>query len=522
MRPRILVHVVSALVFFIGVAMLPALLLALFDGSEDVAGIGTAMIGTMLAGALGWIVTRRTGRQEVNHREGFAIVSVGWAMVCVAGAMPYLAYAHMSGTCDRMSQVEADAPEEAGAGWEFCDFTNAAFESTSGFTTTGATILTGGLWESPGERGDGLPRGILLWRALSHWLGGMGILLMAVAVLPLLGVGGMQLMRAEVPGPTTDRLAPRVAETARVLWLVYAGITALETVLLALGGMDLFEAICHAFATMATGGFSTQAKSAEGFGSAYVEWVTSAFMFIAGVNFSLHYLAVQGRFRGYWRDTEFRFYAALIIFFSLVIAGTLLVRSDTSGFDSVHDAVRVAVFQVLSLVTTTGFSSTNFETWLDIAPLLGFAIFALMFVGGCAGSTGGGVKVVRLWLLLRQGLAETRNLIHPHAVTPIRLGERVVDRDILRSVTAFYTLYLTSVGMAATALAFFGIDFLTSLTAAAATIGNIGPGLGSVGPADNYHFMPTPALWICNFCMILGRLELYTVLVLFVPDFWRR
>jgi len=516
MRSRVVVHVISALVFFIGVSMLLPLLLALWDRGPDAGGIALATLVTLVAGAVGYTLTRQHAPTQVNHREGFAIVAIGWFVACVFGALPFLGYVHLTGICDRL---DALGPAAAGAGWELCAVTDAIFESSSGFTTTGATILTGGLWESPGVQGAGLPRGILLWRSLTHWLGGMGILVLAVAILPLLGVGGMQILRAEVPGPTTDKLAPRIGATARVLWLVYAGVTVVEVVLLLLGGMNLFEAVCHAFGTMATGGFSTQAKSVEGFASPWVEWVTIVFMFIAGSSFSLHYLALSGRFSAYLRDVEFRFYAAVVGLFTVVICVGLLVAGLSEG---VHHALRTALFQVLTIVTTTGFASADFETWAVAAPILPFLLFALMFVGGSAGSTGGGVKCVRVLLLIRQGYAELRRLVHPHAVFPVRLGARLVERDVLQSVTGFFVLYLAVLGLAATLFALSGQDFVTALTTAAATVGNIGPGLGEIGPADNYHFMTAGAKWLCVVCMLLGRLEVYTLLVLLVPEFWRR
>jgi trk system potassium uptake protein TrkH len=507
--------VVLALVALLGVAMLLPLGFALLDGGPDASGIALAAGISLLIGGIGFSLLRKgVDDAAINHREGFAIVAFGWVAASLFGALPFLLYAHLSGACAVLQPAEGTGPP----GWELCTITDAVFEATSGFTTTGATILTHGLWDGPEPGSDSLPRGILLWRALSHWLGGMGILLLAVAILPLLGVGGMQLMRAEVPGPTADRLAPRVAETARVLWIIYAALTALEAVLLALGGINWFESICHAFATMATGGFSTRALSVEGFHSAYLEWITIAFMFLAGANFSLHYVSLRGRPWAHLRDPEFRFYAGIALLFTGLIGGTLLLHGAGGG----HEALRSGAFQAVSILTTTGFSSTDFEAWDALTPALPFFLILLMFVGGSAGSTGGGVKCARVYLLIRQGLRELQHLIHPHAVLPVRLGKRVVERDVLRSVTGFFVLYVFCMAAAATLLSIMGLDSITAITAAAATLGNIGPGLGGVGPADNYHFLPAAAKWICSFCMLLGRLELYTILVLLVPDFWRR
>ena len=392
----------------------------------------------------------------------------------------------------------------------FPDFASAYFESMSGLTTTGATIL---------PSIEDLPASLLFWRSMTHWLGGMGIILLGVAILPFLGIGGMQLFRAEVPGPSADKLRPRIAETAKSLWFVYLTLTALETVFLMFGGMSLFDAVCHAFATVATGGFSTKNISVEGFHSVYIEMVITFFMFLAGMNFALHFFWMKGKFKPLWKNEELRFYSFVFVVWTVAMGVTLHLAGY---YKSILQALRYTSFQTISLLTSTGFSSCNFELWQGVSTFAITWLVLLMFVGGCAGSTGGGVKCIRVWLLFKVASRELLRLIHPRVVRPIKVDGGAVSEDILFSVVGFVGLYLLCTGICTLALTYFNIDIVTSFTAVVSAVGNIGPGLGKVGPYDNYSFFPALGKWILIFCMLLGRLELYTVLILLVPSFWKR
>ncbi len=534
MKLRLVLRTLGALLCLLGVLMLVPAAMALAFGEEDLL---AHLVAAGVSGVIGVIillsVRRRQRREDPGVRDGFLIVTLGWAVACLAGALPYYFYAQLPHALHAEAIKTAGATPEhtfeppdcsgdkpRGLGSEFCSYTNATFEAVSGFTTTGATVITHGLWTTVRKR-DGLPHGLLFWRSLTHWLGGMGIIVLGIAILPLLGIGGMQLFKAEVPGPTKDKLSPRVTETAKVLWAVYFLLTLGEVLLLLPTGMGLFQATNHAFATLATGGFSTLAASVEGFHSAYVDGVITVFMILAGVNFTLH-IAWMSR-RDPWaifRDEEFRFYLGVIVVLTVGVTVSLLVRGF--GGWSVGTAIRHASFQVASIVTTTGFASTDFELWAGVAPFAAFLILVAMFTGGCAGSTGGGMKAIRLYLLTKAGVRELKQLVHPRAVLPLRYNGRVVGEDILRAVSGFFVLYLVLFMAAAIALSAMGYDFMSSLSASIACVGNIGPGWGAVGAADNYHHFPLAAKWILSFSMLAGRLEIYTVLLLFVPWFWKR
>jgi trk system potassium uptake protein TrkH len=402
--------------------------------------------------------------------------------VCFLGALPYL----FAGT--------------------FSSLVNACFESTSGFTTTGATVV---------QNLEILPKGVLFWRSLTHWLGGMGIILLSMAILPMLGVGGMQLYRAEVPGPVPDRLKPRIRETAKTLWMVYVVISLLEVIFLLIGGMNLFDAICHTFGTMATGGFSTHNASIGHYGSAYIDGVITLFMLAAGANFALHYQLLLGNPRRYLQDREFRFY----LFSILLMTGGVVLLLWGKSYDSGMVSFRYAIFQVTSILTTTGYVTADYEQW----PLaVQYILFALMFFGGCAGSTGGSVKCIRILLLLKQAYKEIYRLIHPHAVSTIKLGKKTVPPDVMESVLGFSLVYLGIFVAASLLMSWLGLDFKSALASVAACIGNVGPGLGVVGPVNTYLPIVPTGKWILIFCMILGRLEIFTLLILFLPQFWKR
>ena len=438
----------------------------------------SSILGGIAGGAL---VCSFIPEKDLGYRDGFAVVVFSWLGLAFLGAVPY----YLSGVMD--------------------SFVDCVFESMSGFTTTGSTILV---------TVEVLPESLLFWRALTHWLGGMGIIVLTLAILPLLGIGGMQLFQAEMPGPTKDRLAPRIQDTARILWSVYVLFTVVEVLLLMAGGVSFFEAVCHAFATLATGGFSTHTSSVGFYNSAYIESVVIIFMFLAGINFSLHYQGLRGRVSAYWRNEEFRFYLFLTLFACGVIIVVNLLYGTYAGF---AETARTAIFQVVSILTTTGFGTADFDQWPPVCKIL---LVSLMFVGGCAGSTGGGIKHVRLLLFFKYARLQLRNLVHPQAVGAIKLGKVKVPREVLISILGFFALYVAFFFLATMAVTALGVDIVTGSTAVVATLNNIGPGLNLVGPAQNYAHLPALAKVVLTFCMLAGRLELYTVAVLLTPDYW--
>lgn len=480
MNPLAVTRVLALLVFATGAAMILPLLVSVGYGEDEWRWFGLCLLVSCgISGFVAWICR---GHSELRTRDGFLIVTLGWLCIGFTGAMPFW--------------LSDQIPS----------FTDAVFESVSGFTTTGASILSDV---------EVLARGPALWRCLIQWLGGMGIVVLSVAILPILGVGGMQLFQAEAPGPSPDRLTPRIKETARLLWGVYCIISCAEFVALLLCGLDWFDALTHTFATMATGGFSPKAASIGHYQSAAVEYVVLFFMFVAGANFSLHYAAMRGRVRSYFRDSEFKVYLSVVVAATLVLIYTNL-RLPGSGTE---ETIRTALFQVISIMTTTGFATADFELW---APAAVFVLLLLMFIGGCAGSTGGGMKNVRLLLLTRHGINELRKMLHPQAVFPIRFNHRAVPPEILTHILGFVLLLLIATIAATFVMTLLGLDLLTAFGSVAATINNIGPGIGDVGPTDHFGHVPEVGKWVLVFCMLLGRLELFTVLVLLTPDFWRR
>jgi trk system potassium uptake protein len=471
--------VIGAIVFFIGLSMAPPLAYALLQEESTWRGLALSMATTMGLGLFLHFAFRRAKAVAISHREGMAIVTLGWVCAGMAGALPFLSH--------------------------FPSAIDALFESFSGFTTTGASILTDI---------ESLPRSILLWRSLTHWLGGMGIIVLSLAILPFLGVGGMQLYKAEVSGPVPDKLRPRIRDTAILLWKVYLLFTVAQTVLLLLGGMDLFDALCHTFGTVATGGFSTKNASVGHFDSAYIDGVITFFMFICGINFALHYQMLRGRPLLLWRDPEFRFFGWLVLVFTMV-AVTFLYRE----YGSLTLAFRYGIFQVVSILTTTGFATADYGLW---APVIQAVLLICMFVGGSAGSTAGGIKCMRIMLLAKQANREIMRLIHPHSVSQLKMGGRIIKPEVLSGILGFFILFMGLFVVSSFLLAAMGVDVLTAFAAVAANIGNIGPGLGGVGPAENYGHLPQAGKVLLSMCMLLGRLEIYTVILLFVPEFWRK
>lgn len=529
MQVRAIVHIVGILMAGLALAMLISTAVSFGYQEEDAFSLLVATIVTFVIGITMFFLSGRpTEKMEVSHRSAFAVVTFGWLAACILGALPYFFYAKLpalwfadapalaagkDATSDNMRK--ADCAKDIGVGREFCSFTNTVFEASSGFTTTGATILEAGLWKSPSSRKGGLPHGLLFWRALTHFLGGMGIIVFGVALLPLLGVGGMQLFKAEVPGPVKDKMAPRVAETARLLWKVYAGLTFIQFILLLGTGQGPFLAICHAFATMATGGFSPLASSIETLQSPATEWIVTVFMLLAGANFGLHFNSIRRRTVVHMRDNEFRFYLVVILVVTIGLALWLFIANGQGA----HDAMRTGAFQTISIMTTTGFSSTDFALWGVGAQML---LLFTFFVGGCAGSTAGGIKCIRVFLMAKLAITELKRLVHPHGVIQTKLAKKVVPVAVVNSVAGFIALYLGVYLLSVVVFALFGYDLITSFTVVGATLGNIGPGLGDVGPAANYNFFENGLKWHQIFLMIIGRLEIYSVLIVLTPEFWKK
>ena len=483
MRIRHLVHVVGLILLALTGALVVTALVALIYGDGD-AGAFALTAGISLAVGAAAVATTDVER-DLTVREGYAVVALAWLAVGAVGALPFLFTGVLS------SPVPA------------------LFESISGFTTTGATVFADI---------EALPHGILFWRNFTQWMGGMGIIVLGLAVLPFLGVGGMQLFQAEVPGPTPSRLQPRITQTAKLLWYVYAGLTAAQAVLWMLGGASAFDAVTHAFTTLSTGGFSPEAESIAAFDSAYLQWVTILFMFLAGVNFALHYRALHSGPRAYWEDAEWRFFGKLLLGAGGLILAAVLAGGHFAG-QGFETSLRHSVFQTVSIVTTTGYVTADYEQWAIGAQVV---LLLLMFVGGMAGSTGGGMKVVRVQVLVKHMFTEMKKSLRPRAVILTRVGRRVLQEDVLLRIVAFLVLYLMVFAVGTMLLSFLGMDLTTAVGAAAATLGNIGPGLGDVGAVDNYGWMGPTAQGLLTFLMVVGRLELFTVLLLFHPDLWRK
>ena len=472
-------YIVGAVVAGAGAAMVPPALVAAFYGEGRVAiRILISAAITLIAGGVGWRVVGRPGK--ITAKEGFAAVGLAWFAMAAFGTLPYL----VTGSIDSL--------------------TGAFFETAAGFTTTGASVVP-----DPSV----LSHGILIWRAETQWLGGMGIIVLSIAILPLLGVGGVQLAKAESPGHQPDRLTPRFRETAKRLWFVYVGFTILETILLAFGDMNLFQAVAHAMTTMSTGGFGTEATSITGF-SPYTQWVIIVFMFIAGASFALHYRALRSPAE-YVRNVEFRLYTALLL------GATAVVTIAIIGSGPFEPFFRDALFTTTSLMTTTGYATADFGSWVPGVQILAVG---LMFLGGMAGSTAGGVKTFRIAVLTKAASADLRRIIHPRGVFITRFGKETVSDSIMESIQTFFLFYmfLFMSGTVILGLMSSDLDLVTSASAVASSLGNIGPGLGAVGPTSNFLTIPDGGKWLLSFLMIAGRLEIFPVVLLFTRNLWRR
>ncbi len=480
MNYRPVLAILGLLLIFVGLFMIFPILFSLYYGEDDLIPLLISAAITVSVGCILYFLYR--AHKEIRIKESFAIVTFGWLSASLFGALPFIISGYIP------------------------SYTDAFFETMSGFTTTGASILT---------NIEALPHGLLFWRSLTHWLGGMGIIVLSLAILPLLGIGGMQLFKAEIPGPIAEKLTPRIQQTAKLLWMVYAVISLAETVLLMIGGMDFFNALCHTFGTMATGGFSPKNASIAYYDDAFIQYVIVFFMFLAGANFTLHYHALHGNFKVYWKNEEFRFYVGIMgIFVALLTLDNLFTI-----YPDFFASLRHSMFQVVSITTTTGYVTANYEQWSSTAQ---FILLLLMFIGGCAGSTGGSVKILRVMILMKQGYAEIRHLLHPRAVIPVRVNKQVIPPNVIINILGFTFLYLTIFVIVSIIMTLLGLDLITAFASVAATLGNIGPGLGLVGPTDHYAHIPQIGKWILSFCMLAGRLEIYTVVVLFTREFWKR
>ncbi|MDT0632820.1 potassium transporter TrkG [Rubrivirga sp. S365] len=545
---KAVVGVLGVLLVALGVSLVAPAVVSLAYGEAEWWGFAATAAASLVGGGALWWAFRP--QQELRVREGFAIVALAWLVLSLVGALPWVITGVLAG------------------------YTDAFFEVMSGFTTTGATILGGATTPAI----EAVPNGFLFWRSLTHWLGGMGIIVLTIAVLPLLGVGGMQLFKAEVPGPSADKLTPRVTETAKRLWAIYLALTLVE-VLLLLPAMSLFDAVNHAFATMATGGFSTENGSVGQYDSAYIDWVITVFMVLAGMNFALHYQLLHRNVTAVAKNEELRAYGAIIglatvlltlalwaptgdlLFHPVTLDGEIVTEQvaaertdgeavgdelatrdgDRAGgedigggadlapaevrgrtvvrYDSFGDALRYGAFQAASIITTTGFGTADYELW---PPLALVVLFALFFVGGMAGSTGGGVKVVRVVLILKNAFRELRQLVHPQAILPIRLDHRVVPEGIMRTVLSFVVFYVGLIGLGTLIMGALGLDIWSAFSATFSCVGNVGPAFGAMGPTENYTHVPAVGKWVLSLLMMAGRLEIFTVLLLFSPAFWKR
>lgn len=452
----------------------------LLNGMSEFYAILISGLLTFFIGLFTFVYTRKATK-NTTKKEGYLIVSLSWIVISIFGSLPF----YLSGY--------------------FGSYTNAFFETMSGFTTTGATIL---------NDIEAVPHGLLFWRSLTQWIGGMGIIVLSLAILPLLGIGGMQLFSAESPGPTTDKIHPKVREMAKRLWAIYVILTIIQTWLLMLGNMSFFDAICHSFTTMASGGFSTQNTSIAAY-SPYIQYIIILFMILAGTNFALHYFLLKRKFKKVKSNEEYQLYIILIIGLSLFIAYGLISEMNL-GFER---AFRDSLFQVVSILTTTGYVTTNYLLWPTGLWML---LFLLFFVGGSAGSTGGGVKVVRILVLIKNSLLEFRRLIHPQAIIPVRLNHKPVPQKIVFVVISFFLFYIATFAIGVVVMTTIGLDFESAVGASASAIGNVGPSIGSLGPVDNYADIPDIGKWFLSFLMLLGRLEIFTVLIVFSPAFWRK
>jgi len=479
MNYRIIFKVLGYLLLIIAFGMVPPLIISAVQGQYDMIPFIISVTATTLTG---FALTRiPMPKNKIKTKDGLAIVTFGWIFASLFGALPF----YLSGAIP--------------------NYVDAFFETVSGFTTTGATII---------NDIEVLPMGILFWRSFTHWIGGMGILVVAVAVLPMMGSGGFHVFKAESPGPIADKIAPRIKDTAKILYTSYIIISIIEFVLLMFGGMSAFESAVHTFGTLGTGGFSTRNASIGAFNSSYITIVISIFMIMSGMNFSLYYDMYKGKWKDVFKNSELRLYLCIIA--GAVIAITINIYGDV--YNSLFESFKQALFQVSSLMTTTGYTTADYEQWSTFSQGI---LFLLMFVGGSAGSTGGSIKVIRILALIKLIRREVTKILHPRAVVSVKFGDQSVSEDTLLNIAGFFMLYMLIFIFGSIIISLEGIGFMGATSAVAATLGNIGPGFGFVGPTHTYSAFSDASKLLLSFFMLLGRLELFTVIALFSPKFWR-
>lgn len=465
-----------------GLFMLTALPFVFYFHSGDHYPILISSAITLFAGFLPWIITLKNHNKHMGKREGYIVVTLTWVTMSLFGTLPFI----LSGVIP--------------------SFTDAFFETISGFSTTGASIL---------KDVEIVPKGILFWRSMTHWIGGMGIIVLSVAILPFLGTGGMQLFSAESSGPMKDKLHPRIQETAKRLWGIYVLLTAAETILLCVGGMPLFDSLCHSFGTIATGGFSTKNISMLYY-SPYIQYVVMIFMILAAINFTLHFHLLRGKVKQLWKDEELRLFLLIILGSGLFISLSLYFHNDYAyGFE---ESLRKGFFQVASIISCTGFANDDFVLW---PTQLWLILFFLMLIGGCAGSTTGSIKVMRYLMILKSARREFRKIVHPSAIIHIRYNGKPVQEEILFKIIVFFFMYIATFATGWLLLCISGVDYVSAAGAVATTMGGVGPGLGVFGPMSNFSAAPEFSKWVLSACMLLGRLELFSVFILFAPSFWK-
>ncbi len=489
MNIKTILNILAAMLGLTGVTMLLPALIAWGYNEPDLVGHLKSSAICVLIGLPVWFFTRKN--RSLNNKDGFAIVTLAWLLVALAGAQPF----YLTGAIP--------------------NFTDAWFESMSGVTTTGATII-GNIETLPNLVNgiESLPHGVLFWRSFIQWIGGMGIIVFTIAILPLLGVGGVQLFKAEVPGPVADKIRPRINQTAKILWMVYVGFTILQMLLLGLAGMPWFDSVCHAFTTMPTGGFSTQNASIAAYSNPLIHYIIIFFMFVAGVNFTLHFRAITGNYKVHLKDYEFRVYLSIICIATLLI----FFNISSANSDWSHNSFLISLFESLAMLTGTGYANADYELWPFFSQHI---LLIIMFFGAMGGSTSGGMKITRIILLIKYAATETRRMLHARAIIPIRIGDRFISDEVVRNTLGFSLIYLSIFVLTSFVLTAFNLDLLSAIGASASAIGNVGPAFGAFGPTDNYALLHPIGKWMLTICMLLGRLEIFTIMVLFSRTFWK-